>query len=136
MSGSFGKLAEDRLAGLTGGKRQAHDRADSPAGSWLRPAAIDLGGPSFWAKLVPNAENLNLLYEQADVSFSFNTLHGSRRWAGRRGRGRSGYCFQLPYLVVPLGAIVLAAAPVPLADAAGRRIESSSSSPRCRKPSS
>ena len=44
----------------------------SSSGILARPAAIDLGRPSFWTRLIPNAENINLLYEQADVGFSFN----------------------------------------------------------------
>ena len=46
-------------------------KQDLASGILARPAAIDLGRPSFWTRLVPNAENLNLLYEQADVSFPF-----------------------------------------------------------------
>ena len=82
-------MAEDRLAGLMGGRRARHQEArpDLSSGILARPAAIDLGRPSFWTRLVPNAENLNLLYEQADVSFSFKTLPGDRR---RACRGRSG----------------------------------------------
>ena len=73
MSGSFSKLAEQRLEGLTGvgGKRSRDQLAQ---GILLRPSAINLGAGSVWAKLVPNAENLNLLYEQADVDLTFNSF--------------------------------------------------------------
>ena len=73
MSGSFGKIAEHRLEGLTGGsaKRKREQLAN---GILLRPSAINLGAGSFWAKLVPNPENLNLLYEQADVNLTFNSF--------------------------------------------------------------
>ena len=54
----------------------AAKKQDLSSGILARPAAIDLGRPSFWTRLIPNAENLNLLYEQADVSFSFKTLLG------------------------------------------------------------
>src|SRR3954471_12673857 len=72
MSGSFVKMAEDRLEGLTGGRKGAKEALS--AGILLRPSAINLGGGSFWAKIVPNAENLNLLYEQADVNLTFNSF--------------------------------------------------------------
>ena len=73
MSGSFSKLAEQRLEGLTGagGKRTREQLAH---GILLRPSAINLGTGSLWAKLVPNPENLNLLYEQADVNLTFNSF--------------------------------------------------------------
>ena len=73
MSRSSGSAAEDRLAGLIGGRRvRKAKKQDLSSGILARPAAIDLGRPSFWTRMLPNAENLNLLYEQADVSFSFN----------------------------------------------------------------
>ena len=59
--------ARGRAQGDISAKKQ-----DLSSGILARPAAIDLGRPSFWTRMVPNAENLNLLYEQADVSFSFN----------------------------------------------------------------
>ncbi len=75
MSQKSGTLAEDRLAGLMGLRRARRaKKQDLASGILARPAAIDLGRPSFWTRLVPNAENLNLLYEQADVSFSFKKL--------------------------------------------------------------
>ena len=86
MSRSSGTLAEDRLAGLTGGRRGAKTKKqDLSSGILARPAAIDLGRPSFWTRMIPNAENLNLLYEQADVSFPFNrfmTIVGGLAVAG------------------------------------------------------
>jgi len=71
MSGSFVKLAEQRLEGLMGG-RGKRTKEQLASGTLLRPSAINLGGGSLWAKLVPNPENLNLLYEQADVNLTFN----------------------------------------------------------------
>src|SRR5580704_10396284 len=75
MSRNTPSLAEDRLAGLMGSRRaRSAKKQDLSSGILARPAAIDLGRPSFWVRMVPNAENLNLLYEQADVSFSFKRL--------------------------------------------------------------
>ena len=61
--------------------RKSAKKQDLSSGILARPAAIDLGRPSFWTRMVPNAENLNLLYEQADVSFSFKRLLIDRRAA-------------------------------------------------------
>jgi tight adherence protein B len=109
MSGSFSKLAEDRLEGLTGGKaKRAIEQLSN--GILLRPSAINLGTGSFWAKLVPNPENLNLLYEQADVNLTFNTFMGLVGGLGVVGVA-FGLFFQLPYFVVPLGGLFLAALP-------------------------
>ena len=67
-------------------------KQDLSSGILARPAAIDLGRPSFWTRLVPNAENLNLLYEQADVSFPFN-----RFMAVVGGLGVAGAIFGLAF---------------------------------------
>ena len=80
-----GGLGPGDVAVLGHARRGAARRADRPAeaqgqgkkadlagGILARPAAIDLGRPSFWTRLIPNAENLNLLYEQADVNLTFN----------------------------------------------------------------
>jgi hypothetical protein len=72
MSRMSGSAAEDRLAGLTGERKPRKTKKSAlTSGVLARPAAIDLGRPSFWTGLIPNAENLNLLYEQADVRFPF-----------------------------------------------------------------
>jgi tight adherence protein B len=109
MSGSFSKLAEDRLEGLTGGKAKRTIEQLS-SGILLRPSAINLGAGSFWAKLVPNPENLNLLYEQADVNLTFNTFMALVGGLGVVGVV-FGLFFQLPYFVIPLGGLFLAALP-------------------------
>ncbi len=109
MSGSFSKLAEHRLEGLTGvgGKRS---RDQLVRGILLRPSAINLGTGSIWAKLVPNPENLNLLYEQADVNLTFNSF-----MALVVGLGVIGICFglffKLPLYAVPPAAGFLGALP-------------------------
>ncbi len=66
---SNGTQAEERLAGITGGKKA---KSDPSAGILLRPSAIDLGNSDFWSKFFPNAESVNLLYEQAAVNIAFN----------------------------------------------------------------
>src|SRR5262245_42026303 len=107
-SGTIGKAAEDRLEGLVGGERRTRERLAN--GILLRPTAINLGGESFWAKLVPNPENLNLLYEQADVNLTFNSFMALV--IGLAGVGiLFGIFFRLPIYVVPLGAAFLATLP-------------------------
>jgi tight adherence protein B len=107
MSGSFGKMAEERLEGLTGA-RSAKEALSS--GILLRPSAINLGGGSFWARIVPNAENLNLLYEQADVNLTFNSFMAIV--AGLAVLGAVlGVVFGFPIYTVPLASLFLAALP-------------------------
>jgi tight adherence protein B len=110
MSRSSETKAEERLAGLTGqGKRKAK-KLDLNSGILARPAAIDLGRPSFWTRLIPNAENLNLLYQQADVNISFHrfmTVVGGLAVAG----AVVGLAFGLPIYAIPLGSAFLAAMP-------------------------
>ncbi len=103
--------AEDRLSGLTGGPRvRASQKQSLSSGILARPAAIDLGHPSFWTKIVPNAENVNLLYEQADVSFSFNRFLIMVAAFAVAGAG-FGIGFRLPFYVVPVGAAFMSAIP-------------------------
>ncbi len=108
MSGSFVKLAEERLEGLTGG-RGKRTKEQLASGILLRPSAINLGG-SLWAKLVPNAENLNLLYEQADVNLTFNSFMALVIGLAAVGLV-VGLVFRLPFYALPLGAGFLAALP-------------------------
>jgi tight adherence protein B len=111
MSRSSETKAEERLAGLTGqGRRRPGKAADPAAGLLARPVAIDLGRPSFWTRLIPNAENLNLLYEQADVNLTFNrflTIVGALAVIG----AVIPVAFRLPIYVAPLGSAFLAAMP-------------------------
>ena len=68
-----GRLAEDRLAGLMGDAAGQASQEARPFQRHPGAAGRDRPGPSVLLdRMVPNAENLNLLYEQADVSFSFN----------------------------------------------------------------
>jgi tight adherence protein B len=109
MSSSFGKIAEERLEGLTGaGDRRTKEQLAS--GILLRPSAINLGTGSFWAKLVPNPENLNLLYEQADVNLTFNSFMALVIGLGGIGI-LVGVLFHFPIYLVPLGRAFLAALP-------------------------
>jgi tight adherence protein B len=110
MSRSSDSRAEERLAGLTGQRKPKRKKADLTGGILARPAAIDLGRPSFWTRLIPNAENLNLLYEQADVNISFKgfmAIVGGLATAG----AVVGVIFRLPIYVIPLGSAFLAAMP-------------------------
>ena len=70
LSKSVNAEAEQRLDGMTG-SRISRPKVDAAGGILLRPPAIDLGQPAFWTRLIPNADNLNKLYEQADVSLAF-----------------------------------------------------------------
>jgi tight adherence protein B len=108
MSSSFGKIAEDRLEGLTGGGKRSKESLAS--GILLRPSAIALGGGSFWAKLVPNPENLNLLYEQADVNLTFNSFMAMVGGLAVVGVVLALF-FQFPIYTVPLAGLFLAALP-------------------------
>jgi tight adherence protein B len=111
ISGSSGSAAEDRLAGLIGGHRVRKVKKESlSSGILARPAAIDLGHPSFWTRMLPNAENLNLLYEQADVNFAFNRFMMVVAGLGVAGT-IFGFVFRLPAAAVPAVAIVWAALP-------------------------
>ena len=118
MSRKSASLAEDRLAGLMGLRRaRAAKKQDLSSGILARPAAIDLGRPSFWTRLVPNAENLNLLYEQADVSFSFKRLLSIAGGLALAGVV-FGLAFRLPFFAPPVLALVPGLASLLLADQA------------------
>jgi tight adherence protein B len=113
MSRSKETQAEDRLAGMMGAPRARaakNKKQDLSSGILARPAAIDLGRPSFWTKLIPNAENLNLLYEQADVSFTF------RRFMFVSGGLAAGgivfsVAFRLPLYAAPVAGAFLGSMP-------------------------
>jgi tight adherence protein B len=109
MAGSFGKIAEQRLEGLTGSNVK-RTREQLASGILLRPTAINLGGGSLWAKLVPNPENLNLLYEQADVNLTFNSFMALVIGLAALGL-IFGVVFSLPIYAIPLVAGFLAALP-------------------------
>jgi tight adherence protein B len=112
MSKSFGDRAEERLTELTGDRRpRTAKKDDLLKGILARPAAIDLGVPSIWSKLIPNAENVNRLYQQADVQFSFKLFVGVM--AGLAAAGAVCAFFAgAPIYAVPGAALVLGALPV------------------------
>jgi tight adherence protein B len=112
VSKPFAGRAEDRLTELTGQRRALAAKKDELLkGILARPAAIDLGVPSLWSKLIPNAENVNRLYQQADVHFSFKLFAGIVV-----GLAIAGAVFPvalgLPLYAIPVASLVLAASPV------------------------
>jgi tight adherence protein B len=110
LSRPAGAVAEDRLAGLTGARRPRVVRKDLSKDILARPAVIDLGRPSFWTRMIPNAENLNLLYEQADVGFSFNRFMAFVVGFAVAGT-IFGFLFRLPTLTVPAVALAWSVLP-------------------------
>jgi tight adherence protein B len=111
LSRSPGDLAEQRLAGLTGKRTLPSKKTTDPASGILaRPAAIDLGRPSFWKSVVPNAESLNLLYEQADVNFPFKTFIMITVGLGIAGMVFA-VVFSASYYLVPFIGLAMAAVP-------------------------
>jgi tight adherence protein B len=112
MTKSFGTRAEERLTELTDGRRARQpQKADRLKGILARPAAIDLGVPSIWSKLVPNAENVNRLYQQADVHFSFKLFIAVMAGLALSG-AVLGYFCGLPIYVVPAAGLILGVSPV------------------------
>jgi tight adherence protein B len=107
MSRSNGSLAEQRLDGLTGNGK---GKGDPSTGILLRPSAIDLGKGQFWLKLFPNPENLNTLYEQADVNLPFKRFMGIAGMLAMSGM-LVGWVLKLPLILVPLGGIFLGVSP-------------------------
>jgi tight adherence protein B len=103
--------AEDRLTGLVNGRKVSKaKKQDLSSGILARPAAIDLGRPSFWTRALPNVENLNLLFEQADVSITFNQFMATVAGLGFAG-AIFAVLFRLPALAVPIVALVWCALP-------------------------
>ena len=103
--------AENRLAELVGGRKTVRPKKqDLASGILARPAAIDLGRPSFWTRMLPNVESLNLLYEQADVNFSFNRFMSVVAGLGATG-AIFGLIFRLPAIAVPVVAVVWGSLP-------------------------
>ncbi len=107
LSKSLGSVAEQRLDGLSGPRKA---KASAVAGLLMRPPAIDLGSASFWSKIVPNVENLNKLYEQADISLSFNRFMWIVGTLAVTGGIVAGVFGPHP-LLAPVGAVVLGGMP-------------------------
>jgi tight adherence protein B len=107
LSKSNGSLAEQRLDDLTG---KSKGRADPASGILLRPSAIDLGKEDFWSRILPNPENINKLYEQADVNMPFRRFMVIVVVLALTG-GVLGVVLRLPLILVPLGAIFFGVLP-------------------------
>jgi tight adherence protein B len=104
----LGSVAEERLEGMSRGVRPK--AADPNSGLLLRPTAIDLGTPNFWSKIVPNVENVNRLYEQADVNIPFNRFMIAV--GGLAALGTVVAFFLIPYpFLAPLGGALLGGLP-------------------------
>ncbi len=107
MSKSSGSLAEQRLDDMTG---KSKGKGDPSAGMLLRPSAIELGKEQIWARLLPNPENLNRLYEQADVNMPFKRFMGIVGGLALSGLVL-GYLLKLPLILIPLAASFLGIMP-------------------------
>src|SRR4051812_45397404 len=108
LTRSGGSLAEQRLDDLTGKTRAKG--GDPAAGILLRPSAIELGKGDFWGKLLPNPENINRLYEQADVNMPFKRFMAIVVALALTGLAM-GFAFKIPMFLVPLGGIFLGISP-------------------------
>lgn len=100
--------AEERLAGITGGKK---GKSDPSAGILLRPSAIEMGSSDFWSKFIPNAESFNLLYEQAAVNIPFNKFMGIVVALAVVG-ALLPVLLRLPLFLIPVVSIFLASLPI------------------------
>lgn len=107
LSKSLATVAEERLEGLSG-KPKA--KGDAAAGLLMRPPAIDIASASFWSKVVPNVENLNRLYEQADVNLPFERFMMVVGVLAVLG-GAAPLVFGPHPLFAPVGAAMLAGVP-------------------------
>ena len=102
FSKSLGSAAEQRLDGLSG---KIKAKVDAASGILLRPEAIDIGNVAFWSKLVPNVENVNRLYEQADVNIPFNRFMAIAGVLAVLGGAAMGIFGPHP-LLAPVGVII------------------------------
>ena len=105
-----GSVAEQRLDGLSGKANPKSASTNPSAGILLRPSAIDVNGASIFLKFLPNPENLNKLYEQADVNLSFNKFMAIVGVLSVTGGLVVGMMSPYPYLA-PLGMITLGGLP-------------------------
>ena len=110
MTKSVGSQAEQRLDDLSHSRGRRGEKSDPSGGILMRPPAIDLEQPPFWTKLVPNVDNLNRLYEQADVNLPVNRFMAIV--AGLAiGGAALGVVLGLHPLLVPLGSLALGVTP-------------------------
>ncbi len=111
MSRTTATRAEERLSEISGNRKPAKTKQDLSKGILARPAAIDLGRPSFWTRVIPNAENLNLLYEQADVSLPFKKFVMIMGLLAVLGL-LFGFVFHVPLIAIPLSGLFMGLLPV------------------------
>jgi tight adherence protein B len=104
---SMSSQAEQRLDDLTSKPKKD---ADLSSGILLRPPAIDLERTLLWTKLIPNLQNLNRLYEQADVNLPFNKFMGIVVALSLSGIV-VGFLLKLPPYVLPLCSALLGVTP-------------------------
>lgn len=105
---SSGTQAEERLAGITGAKKA---KSDPSAGILLRPSAIDLGNSDFLSRFIPNAESVNLLYEQAAVNIPFNKFMAIVIGMTVLG-GLITVLLRLPLFLIPVVALLMGSLPI------------------------
>jgi len=108
FSKTNGSQAEERLDGITGKLRPKND---PNAGILLRPSAIDLGAPGFWTRFLPNADSVNLLYEQAAINISFNRFVAIIAGLTVIG-GLATFLLHLPIYLVPVSALFFGSLPI------------------------
>ncbi len=111
MSRTTATRAEERLSEISGNRKPAKAKQDLSKGILARPAAIDLGRPSFWTRVIPNAENLNLLYEQADVSLPFKKFVMIMGLLAVLGL-LFGFVFHVPLIAIPISGLFMGLLPV------------------------
>ena len=105
-----GSVAEQRLDGLSGKGSPKQVKTNPATGILLRPSAIDVNSASILLKFLPNPENLNKLYEQADVNLPFNKFMIMVGVLAVSGGLIVGLLSPYPYLA-PLGMLVLGGLP-------------------------
>jgi tight adherence protein B len=108
LTRSPGSVAEQRLDGLSG--KTSKVKADANAGILLRPPAVELSAGSMLSKILPNVENLNRLYEQADVNLPFEKFMWLVCILSVMGAAATGLFGPSP-LLAPVGAAVMGGTP-------------------------
>ena len=134
-SGSTGRGPARRAHGRTPG-RQGQESKTSASGILARPAAIDLGRPSFWTRIGPQRREPQPALRTGRRQLFVQTVHGGRRRAGASPERSSASFFDCRSSSCPLAALVWVRSAVPLADAPPAASGSGSSSKPCPRPSS
>ena len=100
--------AEERLTDMTGG-REAKTKSEAVT-SLLKPANLEPGWVAKWASVLPDADKINLLCEQAAVRPRRQQVRHALLRLGRDG-GFLALALKLPLYVVPIGAAMLGSLP-------------------------